>query len=350
MNCENKYVLFFDSDKWSPEITEEANFECNVSKIPANNQIAKFLWTHLRLPRAIKAAKIDLFHETSFIAPFIKNCPIVTTVYDTAFVHIPSCYNYRTKMYLRSSFAGSLRRSDAVIAISEATKKDIIDTFSVSPDKIGVVHAGVDEIYRIYDDKEKKEEVKKIYGIEKDFILCVSAISPRKNFVRLVKAFSLLRREKRIDAQLVFAGQQAWQAEEVSRQVRSSGLDSDVVFCGYVPKEHLLCLYNTARVFAFPSLYEGFGLPILEAFACGCPVIASNVSSMPEVCGDAALLVDPRDIEDLAYAIYKLVSDEPFREDLIKKGLERVKKFSWEKASKETVALYERTAKQKKCL
>lgn len=339
----NQYLLFFGSDKPVPEVILDAGFDYDVSKIPTNNQIFKFLWAQLYLPHAIKAHKIDLFHEFSLISPVIKKCRTVLTVYDLAHLYLPECYTYMTRLYLNSLLSRSIKQADSIIAISESSKRDIMEHFKIAPEKIKVVYAGIDEIFRPIDDMEELERIKKVYRIKGDFILTVSLISPRKNLIRLIEAFKALRDQKKIDSQLVIVGRKAWLYEDVFREVASSGLEEDVIFCGHIPREHLLCLYNAATLFAYPSLYEGFGLPILEAMACATPVMASNVSSMPEVCGEAALLVDPYDIEELASAIADIVSKPHLRQTLIKRGLEQVSKFSWKKTAEETLAVYAET-------
>ena len=336
----NEYVLFFSGDRPIPEVILGAGFDYDISKIPTSNQILKLLWPHLYLPYVIKKNKIDLFHESSFIAPVFKRCPTVITVYDIAYLYIPSCFTYRQKLYFRSLLSGSIKRSDLIIAISENTKKDIINNFAVSPDKVQLVYGGVDETFRPFEDREELERIRKVYKIKGDFILSVSGITPRKNFIRLIKAFKLLKDQRKIDAQLVVVGGKGWSYEGVFREVALSGLEEEVIFCGYVPKEHLLCLYNMADVFVFPSLYEGFGLPILEAMACATPVVASNASSMPEVCGEAALMVDPHNIEELASAISEVRDNVYLRQALVEKGLEQVNKFSWKKTAEETLAAY----------
>lgn len=337
---ENEYTLFFGSKKNIPQNILNFEFNYDIPKIPADSQLLKILWAHLYLPHAISKHKIDIFHETTFVAPLFKKCPVVLTIYDLAYLYLPFCFACRQRLYFKSLISQSIRQSDLIIAISENTKKDIINNFSVSPNKIRVIYGGVDEIFRPMVDKKEIEKIKKIYKIKKDFVLAVSLISPRKNIIRLIKAFKLLRNQKKINIQLVIVGRNGWLYRDVFREAVSSGLEDDIIFCGHIPKKHLLFLYNAASVFAYPSLYEGFGLPILEAMASGCPVVSSNTSSMPEVCGDAALLADPKNVEELSELLYKLFSDESLKNNLIEKGLGRVKEFSWEKTAKETLIAY----------
>lgn len=339
----NQYTLFFSSDKPVPKIAVDNGFAYDTSKFHTGSQFGKVLWAHLYIPYGIKKNKIDVFHEPFFTAPIIKRCPTVITVYDVSFLYIPFCYTFRTRLYLKSLLPMSLKRSDLIIAISKNTKKDIIDNFSISPDKIIVIYPGVEEDFKPVEDREELERVKRLYKIRGDFILSTGGLSPRKNFIRLIKALKMLRDNKKIDLKLVIVGVKGWMYEPIFKEISINGLERDVLFCGHVPKEQLVRLYNAAAAFIYPSLYEGFGMPILEAMACGCPVVASKVSSMPEACGDAALLIDPKNIEALSDAIYKMITDEPLRKDLIRKGMNQAKKFSWQKTAEETLTVYRKT-------
>ena len=336
----NEYVLFFGSEKNVPGQIAGAGVECNISKMPTTNQALKILWAHFMLPLKLKRMKIDLFHEPASAAPLFNSCNTVVTVHDIAYERIPHCYRFRDRAYFRALSKKGLERANRIIAVSHSTKNDIVDRYSISPGKIRVIYEGIDEIYRRLHDKERCKNIRKFYKIDRDFILYVSGITPRKNLVRLIKAFKILKDRKEIDSLLVFVGEKAWWSEEVFEEVKSSGMENDVIFCGYVPKEHLLCLYSEASVFVFPSLYEGFGLPVLEAMACGCPVVASNTSSLPEICGGAGLLFDPLDVEGLSDAIYRVITDSSLRQDLIEKGIERTRAFSWRRSAEETLAVY----------
>jgi glycosyltransferase involved in cell wall biosynthesis len=248
-------------------------------------------------------------------------------------------------LYFKALLAGSLRRADLVIAVSENTKKDIMDRYSVPGSKIRVVRAGIGEMFRKLSEEERRGKIESVtgkYGIKKKFILAAARITPRKNFVRLVRAFKILKDDGKIDGQLVIVGGEGWLYKDVFKEVSSQGLEEDVIFCGYIPQKDLIYLYNAASVFVYPSLYEGFGMPILEAMSCACPVVASNTSSIPEVCGNAAILVDPVDIEEIADAINRIFNDtRGIRQEMIDKGLDHVKHFSWGKTAKDTLRIYE---------
>ena len=336
----NEYILFLGSNKLIPKAILDKKFDYDIPKIHASNQVLKILWAHLYLPFAIKKLKLDIFHESAFVAPIFKNCKTITTIYDLAFLYFPHCYTFRNRLYFKSLLSKSIKQSDSIITISESSKKDIIDNFQVSPDKIDVIYPGVDETFHTLENKDLMEEVKKIYKIKKNFILTVSSITPRKNLSRLIKSFKLLKDEKKINWQLVIVGGKGWLYEDVFKEVSRYKLQEDIIFCGYVPQKHLLCLYNAASLFVYPSLYEGFGLPVLEAMACACPVVASNTSSMPEACADAALLVNPNNIEEFSSAINAIKDNSTLRQILIKKGLEQAKRFSWRRTAEKTLNAY----------
>ncbi|MBN1384727.1 MAG: glycosyltransferase family 4 protein [Elusimicrobia bacterium] len=339
---ESKYTLFFGNDKPIPAEVLGDNFRSDIPRMPTNSQIMRVLWEHLYLPLTIKKLKIDIFHEPSFIAPVFKKCPTVITIYDLAFLYYPECFTRRNVMYFKAMLTGSINKADAIIAISENTKRDIINHFKVHPDKIKVIYGGVDSFFRIVSDAEKISHIKKKFNINRSYILNVSLISPRKNLISLLKSFKRLKEDKNIDCQLVIAGEKGWRYKDIFKTVSSLNLDDSTVFTGCVSNEELLHLYNNAMLFAYPSLYEGFGLPVLEAMACGCPVVASNTSSIPEVCADAAMLVDPENIDDLTGAIYKMITEDSVKQVYKKKGLERIKCFLWKETAQETLYVYKK--------
>lgn len=339
---QNEYILFFGNDKPVPAEVLCDNFKSDIPSMPTNSQIMRVLWEHLYLPVAIKKLKIDVFHEPSFIAPVFKKCPTVITIYDLAFLYYPKCFTRRNVMYFKAMLAGSINRADAIIAISENTKKDIINHFKVHPDKIKVIYGGVDAFFRIVNNAEETSRVKRKFNITKEYILNVSLISPRKNLISLLKSFKKLREDKNIDCQLVIAGGKGWRYKDIFKMVRLLELDNNIIFTDYVSNEELLHLYNNAMLFAYPSLYEGFGLPILEAMACGCPVVSSSTSSIPEVCADAAMLVNPESIDDLTEAIYIMITEDSIKQVYKKKGLERIKYFLWEGTAQKTLSVYKK--------
>jgi glycosyltransferase involved in cell wall biosynthesis len=231
-----------------------------------------------------------------------------------------------------------------IIAVSEATKKDLVKVMKVSPKRIKVIHEAVDQKIFRKQPESKINLVRKKYGLAKDYFIYVGTIQPRKNLVRLIEAFSKMPSKK---YDLVLAGKPGWLYDEIYQAPKKFGVEERVKFLGFVDTEDLTSLYSGALSFVFPSLYEGFGLPILEAMACRLPVLTSNTSSMPEVSGSRAILVDPKNVEDIAKGLNLLSRNEKLRTELANKGWEWSKSFSWEKTARETLKVLEEARKIK---
>jgi len=306
-----------------------------------------FTPSHHRLESYLLAAELiplglDVFHSPDFIPPRKTRYKCVITVHDLNFLVYPHFLTSDAARYY-GQIDQAVRRADRIIAVSESTRRDIVRLIGAPENKITVIYEGANPIFRPLDNKDEiRKSLQRKHGISGDFILFVSTIEPRKNIPTLVRAFRQLLDDYHIDVSLVLAGRKGWKFDEVFATIEELGVQ-DRVFClGRVPTVDLVWLYNTARAFAFPSFYEGFGLPPLEAMACGTPVVVSNVSSLPEVVGDAALKVDPEEVDELTVALWRLVSDEALRTDLIEKGLRRASTFSYEKMARETLAVYHR--------
>jgi glycosyltransferase involved in cell wall biosynthesis len=233
-----------------------------------------------------------------------------------------------------------------VIAVSEATKRDIVRLTGTPENKITVIYEAADSIYRPTDDPEALERVRAQYALPEQIILFVGTIQPRKNLPTLIRAFHGLVEKYKSEADLAIVGRKGWLYDDVYRLVEDLGLENRVRFLGRVPTDDLLFLYNASKMLVLPSYYEGFGLPPLEAMACGVPVVVSDTSVMPEVVGDAALRVPHEDVEGFTVAMWRLLSDDALRADMIAKGEKRVKCFSWERAARETLAVYSMIAER----
>lgn len=284
---------------------------------------------------------VDVFHATSVWGfPLRMAGKRVITVHDVTFLTTPDSYT-KGELNLIKIFTRSVQNADLVIADSSNTKKDLVELLMVPEDKIRVILLGVDDSFHPIDDGDLIHSIREKYRLENDYILHVGTLQPRKNLVRLIEAFHQIQQNGSIDCQLVLAGGKGWMYDEIFQKVSVLGLESKVVFTDYISEEDLLVLMNGAAVFTLVSLYEGFGLPPLEAMACGTPVIVSNISSLPEVVGDAGILVNPYDVDEIARAIHEVLVNERLREEMRVKGLERAKQFSWEKTAKETLKAYE---------
>lgn len=301
------------------------------------------IWHRAHLPLPVEAftGRVDLYHATDFtLPPTLSETRRLLTVHDLSFVRVPETASPRLKAYLDAVVPRSVRRSQHIIADSQATKKDLIELYNVPEQKVTTILSGVNSHFAPVTDTEKLKAVRARYGIgDKPFIFSIGTVQPRKNYARLIQALAHIRQQH--DVILVIAGGKGWLEDPIYQTLDHLHMRESVRFIGFADDEDLPALYSAARCLAFPSLYEGFGLPILEAMACGTPVLTSNVSSMPEAAGDAALLIDPNDLEDITNSLERLLWDEMLRAILQQRGFERVRHFTWERAAGEIAQVYE---------
>lgn len=296
------------------------------------------MWTQLGLPIALlkDRNRLDLFFTLTHYAPRFTMIPTVVSVMDLSFIHFPETFKKRDLVKLTKWTEYSVKNAKKVITISESSKNDIIKSYKIEPEKVKVVPLGLKEITMEKGSKDLSE-----FGVKGKFVLFVGTLQPRKNIQKLIEAYSLLSSEIKEENQLVIIGKKGWLYEEILDAPKKFGVEDKVLFLDYVSDQDLPTFYKKAQVYALPSLYEGFGLPILEAMRYGCPVIASNVSSMPEAGGDAALYFDPENASDIAKTIEKVIKDKKLREEMIRKGNSHYKKFTWDKAAKEVLSTLE---------
>jgi glycosyltransferase involved in cell wall biosynthesis len=310
------------------------------------------LWTHLRLSWEMSRCPPDLLFVPSHVLPLIRPWRTVVTVHDLGFLYYPEAHTLSQNVYLRWSTRHNARSAARVLADSEATRQDLVRHYRIPQQKIVVVYPGRDESLSPVRDPAILESVRTRYDLTDPYLLYVGTLHARKNLVRLVQAFSLLLQSPISGSQsplpslkLVLAGQKGWFYDEIFAQVRKLGLAGRVVFTGYVPADDLPALLSGALAFVFPSLYEGFGFPVLEAMACGTPVVSSTAASLPEVTGDAAIQVDPLDIDALAQAMVRIALEPGLRHELVTRGFEQIEHFSWRRCARETLNVLENVAK-----
>jgi glycosyltransferase involved in cell wall biosynthesis len=299
----------------------------------------------LTLSRELRRRPVDLLH-VQYTAPPFAPCPVVATIHDLAFEHLPETFNRRSWMQLRLTVRHTARRAAQIITVSEYSRQDIIKTYDIDADRITVTPEAAAETFARITDETNLQAVRKRYGIERDYILSLCSIQPRKNLVRLIEAYSLLRRlqpEGKLP-QLVLAGKRGWLDNETLRAAQADELSPGIRFTGYVAEEHLNALYSGATCFVYPSYFEGFGLPILEAMKCGAPVIAGDRTSIPEVAGEAAHLFDPFDTSSLVEALKRVLNDAEFRRTLSVRGLRRAGEFHWKTTARLTLSAYQKAA------
>jgi glycosyltransferase involved in cell wall biosynthesis len=294
------------------------------------------------MPKILESQGFDIVHDPMQIGPFFfrKKYKAVVTIHDLAPLLFPKTFNWAVPFHHRFGLRMTLPNVDLILADSDNTKNDIKSRFPLQADKARVVYLGVTEHFARAN-KAQVSSFKKKYNLARPFILFLGTLEPRKNIETLINAFAKLKNEKGIHEVLVIAGARGWKFSKIFASVKDLGLQEDVVFLGYVEDMLMPALYSSAEIFVFPSIYEGFGLPPLEAMKCGCPVVCSNAASLQEVVGDAALAVDPYDIAALADSIFKVLRDAGFRKKLVEKGYRNVSRFSWAKCAKDTLTLYE---------
>ncbi|MEO5952981.1 MAG: glycosyltransferase family 1 protein, partial [Chloroflexia bacterium] len=294
------------------------------------------LWTHIRLSWEMLRHTPGVLFVPSHVVPIWHPRRTVVTIHDLGYLAYPQAHKRLSRLYLHLSTWFSARSAKRVIAISEATKRDLIKHYHINPGKIAVVYHGRDPIFIPIIDKSRINEVAAKYGVTKPYCVHVGTLQPRKNLGVLIEAWKILRETMEQPPQLLLAGKRGWLYDSLFEMVNRYGLGDLIKFADYVERDDLPALYSGALALTFPSLYEGFGLPALEAMSCGTPVISSNATSLPEVVGDAGILLDPNNVTAWADAVKQLATNKAMQTSLSKKGLEQASKFTWEKCAQET--------------
>ncbi len=312
-----------------------------VDRLSAGSRIRRTLWEQAALPSALSRLHIDVLHSTHHTLPLRSaGARRVVTVHDLTFFRIPQRYPLARRVYMQASARLAARMADAIIVPSQAVRDDACRILRVSKERLHVVYEAASPRYAPVD-RERTMSVARRYGLEAPYILSVGSLEPGKNRARLIRALHELGGEG-VAHQLAIVGQPAWGHEPERALVERLEMRDQIRFLGYVPDEDMPALYSGAQNFAFPSVYEGFGLPVLEAMACGTPVLTSNVSATAEVAGDAALLVEPRSVESIRDGLARMIADGELRELLARRGIARAAQFSWRRAADETHGVYGR--------
>jgi len=305
----------------------------------------KPFWTQLALPiKLLTSRNLDVIFSPTHYAPRFSPIPSVISIMDLSFIRYPKLFNRKDQLQLKRWTKYSIRQAKYVLTISQFSKNQIIDFYKADSNKIYVTYPGYKkEIYRVNYAAEEINQVKKKYGLS-NYLMFVGTIQPRKNIQRLVIAFSKLVKNFP-DLKLVIIGKKGWLYEDIFKMMENKAMVKKIVYLGYIEDIQIAKLYNGASCFVLPSLYEGFGLTVIEAMACGCPVIVSNISSLPEVAGNAAIYVEPTSIESIVSGINGIIRQDQqyYREDRIKKGLTQVKKYSWENCGLKTLEVLEQS-------
>ncbi|MGQ9683652.1 MAG: glycosyltransferase family 4 protein [Anaerolineae bacterium] len=337
INTEDQFIIF-QSRRDSRQLVSQSNFRIRRLWTPSHHPLEQAL-----LSLELRLTPMQVLHSPDFIPPFRRTCRSIITIHDLGFLLYPQSLTKSSARYY-GQIDQAVRRTDHIIAVSESTRRDIVRMLGVPEHMITVIYEAPRRFFHPLPDVDLRQRLRQRFKLERDYVLFVGTIEPRKNIPGLLNAFQQLLDHYHPDVDLVLAGAPGWLTDEVYALVGRLGLSGRVRFLGRVSDEELVWLYNAARMLVLPSFYEGFGLPPLEAMACGTPVIVANVSSLPEVVGDAGLLVEPTDTDELTVAMWRLLSDELLRKELIAKGARRAASFSWERAARETLELYRRVA------
>ncbi|MHB0914237.1 MAG: glycosyltransferase family 4 protein [Thermoleophilia bacterium] len=339
VESEHEYILYL-TDSEAARKTAARYPQAEVVQIRPS-------WPLLRIPLVMpvlaKRNKIELLH-VQYVGPPLINVPVVATIHDISFETHPEFFSFRERLQFKATFRLTARLCRKVLTISEHSRRDLIEIYGLPEDKVVVAYLAASPVFRplAEDGEAGLRTVKEKYGVGDDYLLSVGNLQPRKNMVRMIKAYAMLRDLRPdIKCKLVIVGKKAWKHDPILSFVSRSPWASDIILTGYVPEHDLALLYAGARIFLYPSIYEGFGLPPLEAMACGTPVVVSDRTSLPEVVGDAGIKVNPFDINAIAAAIAALILEPGMAKAYGEAGLKRSSMFSWSKCAESTLAVYE---------
>lgn len=339
----NKYLIYLPENPTSDMPEESDNWKYKIIKV-------KKAWTltALSLELIKKRLSIDVFFSPTHYLPISFPANSVVTILDVSYLHFPDMFS-RKDLYKLKFWGGfSIRKAKKIITISNSSKSDIIKKYGIREDKVEVIYPAIKNDTLNNNSELSMDEIQKKFGIDGKYILFVGTLQPRKNIVRLIEAFSMIVSENELrDLKLVIVGRRGWQFEEILAAPEKFGVEKNVKFLSEVGNADLPDLYKNAEIFVLPSLYEGFGLPVLEAMNYGTAVITSNISSLPEAGGDGALYIDPKNTKDIAEKMKKLLTDDKLRRELIEKGYRQIKKFSWEKTAKQALRVLEEVGNDK---
>jgi len=337
IDSKNQYTLFF-CGAVHPAFEQFDGRYIPVLAPVAHEALLKNLW----FPPMASAAKLDYLHFPVFPPPLWSTSVKGWTVHDATPWMFPDTMNFTSRWYFRILSRQAARSSRVMFTVTESARDDIVRHLHIPIERLHVIYPGVRPIFQVSRDLAAFERVRQRYGLPEKFILFVGTLQPRKNLRRLLQALRVLRIERGFQPALAIVGRKGWLCDSILSELADESLEKSVIVTGYVPDSDLVVLYNMAHLLAFPSLYEGFGLPCIEAMACGCPLVTSNRGALREVGGDSALYADPEDVRAIAQAVWEASENQPLREQLIDRGLRRVGAFSWDRHAEQLLGTLER--------
>lgn len=317
-----------------------SNFSFHTTRLPVHKPMARIFWEQTLFAFDLWQKNYALLHSLAYVTPFFNRTPSVVTLYDMSFFLYPEYFPPLQRLYLKLGTRVSAQRARRLVTISESTKRDAVRLLNVAEDKIDVAYPGVGAEFFQAVDSETLDAFRRAKRLPEHFVLFIGTREPRKNIPALLRAFAIAKRARNFPHQLVLAGGRGWMDEEIPRAIAETGLEKQIIFPGFVPHDELPLWYRAADALVYPSQYEGFGMPPLEALACGTPTITSNVSSLPEAVGDAALLIDPQSPQQIAAALERVLSDDALRHEMRLGGPAYARQFSWTRAAQVTAQTY----------
>jgi glycosyltransferase involved in cell wall biosynthesis len=340
MGSQHRYVLIYQNPRLIGTYANYPNVEEVAVRVPGT-----VFWDQIGVPWVASRRRLDLIFNPKFTVPFLGSAKRMFVLHGSEWFVIPEHFKRYDQWYFKNFVPLYCRRADAFIAVSNAVKRDVVEHTGVAADKVVPIHNGFDPtLFRPVRDPERLRQVAEKYKLPAKFILWVGQIESRKNVARLLRAFARIKDE--VPHALVIAGEQRWSTQTELKEMAELGIADRVLFPGWIVHTDLPAVYALADSFSFPSLYEGFGIPLIEAMACGCPIVTASTCAPPEVTDGAAVLVDPLDVDDIANGMRRVISDQQLRARLIARGLERAADFGWEKCATEVLALFDRLGRR----
>lgn len=344
---DHTYTIFVNGQDVIEQLEQHPQITFIAAPWPESKPAARIAWEQLTLPKLVRQHQIDVLHSPVNVRPerLPARCASVVTIHDLAFLRFPHVLTPAKRLYHQTFTLRSLKRATLLVTVSESTKRDVHELVGIPCERIQPIYPCIDERFSNVSIEDKLDTFREKYGVAEGFILYLSTLEPRKNIATLIDAYAQLRQQHHIREKLVLAGGKGWLYDTIFARVRQLGLEEEVLFPGFVSDSEQALWYKSASVFAYPSLYEGFGIPVAEALACGTPVVTSNVSSLPEAGAGLALCIDPHDVNALSAALYQALTDQTLRERCQHQAAMVTQKFSAQTMAEKTIAAYEQAAK-----
>lgn len=330
------------SKNFKGKLIETSSLTLKRVPFDSSNRVKRVLYENFILPNLLVKGGFDLYHSPGYTLPYFSSIKSIITVHDLIALDFPELCQNETAIYFSAVLSQAIKKSTKIIAVSKKVKEDILQRFpQIGSEKIQVIYNGVHSRFKRVNDFEKLITIKRKYNLPDKYLFFVGNLEPKKNLVRIIEAFCKLKEHNRIEHKLIIAGQKGWKFSSIFKCVESVVWCNDICFLDYVDEDELPSLYSLAEVLVFPSLYEGFGLPVLEAMSCGCPVIVSNKGALPEISGGFCPEVNPYSVRDLALAIIAVIENQDLKNNLVEKGYVWSKSFTWKNTAEKTLELYE---------